>query len=657
MIGISRQHLEAWGVTLLAVVFAWTWSLTNGRDINWDFLNYHLYAGFAADGGRLSQDYFPASIQSYLPGFVYVPLYAAIQANWDAWAVQILLGSMGVPAVWAVWLLARRLVPEEAGAAGIGWRMLMVVVACSSPMFIVELGTSFADLPTAALVLFSLVLALPRSPDRPMGSPMAAGIFVGLACALKMSNVPMSVGVGLVCWFVARPGARLKICLRFVAGGALAFLFAYGYWGWHLYQRFGNPFFPLFLNQWIGSDEFAHTSVVLKRFIPMSFTDLVMRPLYMLDPVPGIYVETRAPDARYLALIGMVVAWIVARWRTGLRLDRLEIALLAWVGVTWVFWLVTSGNGRYAIPLAMTAGVVVVAFARKFWSLRYPSVVGLKTLFLIFLAVQTIFMGMSTTFRWDGRESPDQTYFNPAVPDHLKAQPHVIVSLNTQSVAWLAPFVHPQSVFTAPAGQYVFGPESMAGKQLASLFDNGLPVLVTIADPIGGAGVDNPKPIEAHVARLFGLNLDMRRCVRVNLGQINRFDLDEATGLAKVATPGFNLCQASYDAQTSVQAQAQIKQVNDIFNLIEDSCPKVLSPMRQQTVCFGATCVRRYVNTDITMILAEDGAVTARMFGTIQPVLVGQSDKLRAGTSPRCPGAVTYYIPFSAGDGVIARQH
>ncbi len=51
--GIRREALV---VTIVATTAAWTWSLLNGRDINWDFLNYHLYVGFAADGSRLWQD-------------------------------------------------------------------------------------------------------------------------------------------------------------------------------------------------------------------------------------------------------------------------------------------------------------------------------------------------------------------------------------------------------------------------------------------------------------------------------------------------------------------------------------------------------------------------------------------------------------------------
>jgi hypothetical protein len=59
-------------------------ALQMGRDLNWDFLNYHAYAALLTQVDRLSQDYFPAGLQGYLNPLPYLPVGVMQALGWPA---------------------------------------------------------------------------------------------------------------------------------------------------------------------------------------------------------------------------------------------------------------------------------------------------------------------------------------------------------------------------------------------------------------------------------------------------------------------------------------------------------------------------------------------------------------------------------------------
>src|SRR5512140_3540948 len=63
------------------------WALYAGPDLNWDFLNYHLYLGLHASGDALGRDFFPAGGSSYLAPYAYWPIAKLISLKWPAMMV------------------------------------------------------------------------------------------------------------------------------------------------------------------------------------------------------------------------------------------------------------------------------------------------------------------------------------------------------------------------------------------------------------------------------------------------------------------------------------------------------------------------------------------------------------------------------------------
>src|SRR6185437_13866845 len=66
--------------TVLAVLV----SALLGKDMGWDTLDYHFYAGFSALHDRFGLDYFPAGSQSYFGPYVYVPFFLLAKSQLPA---------------------------------------------------------------------------------------------------------------------------------------------------------------------------------------------------------------------------------------------------------------------------------------------------------------------------------------------------------------------------------------------------------------------------------------------------------------------------------------------------------------------------------------------------------------------------------------------
>ena len=79
-----------------------------------------------------------------------------------------------------------------------------------------------------------------------------SGVAAGVAVAFKLSNGPLVLVMPFV-WLMV-PGSPLQRLWNGVRAGlwtCFAFALAYGYWGWQLWEHFGNPLYP-FYDPWFA---------------------------------------------------------------------------------------------------------------------------------------------------------------------------------------------------------------------------------------------------------------------------------------------------------------------------------------------------------------------------------------------------------------------
>jgi hypothetical protein len=605
----SRNALsaETVSISLLCGAFAVAWTYYAGQDYNWDQLNYHLYAGLMALDPRFTQDFFAASIQSYLNPYSFVPLYLMFRADWPAIAIAAALALMHAVNLVLVHRIAAVLLP---GPAAIVWRVLAVVLAASAPVFLVELGSTFNDVLVSVPVLAAVWL-LAKASDERQWPFVVAGLCVGIAAALKLTSLPFAVACGFA---VLVTGGGIRALAKRIAllavGGAVGFLLAGGYWGFLLWREFGNPFFPFF-NAAFRSPDFAPVTLAHYRFAATHWTEALALPFRMADPRSGIYTETTAPDARYAAALLLTVTRLLLHGRrepadasADYRSARVVLSTF-WVG--FALWAALSGNGRYLMPLALLCGPVVawlvVDVARSSRARTY----GLGLL----LAAQVLGIAVAADQRWTKAPWSSSGWFSLELPEQFARRRALYLTLDLQPAAFLAAFAAPNAGFVNLVGQHSLAPDGPGGARVLRLIDayhgNVRVLLPRLAlDGVGEPILPEAAEIDTQLAP-FGLSARIGGCeyitvrglpaVRIRRDGTARteFGVDNAYAV-------FAACATAH-VDPPPDWRQQRDQAAARFRPLEERCPGLFAPATAVPVRRRDEWIKFYANTDAFVVL------------------------------------------------------
>src|SRR5271170_66791 len=159
-----------------------------GKDMPWDLLNYHLYAGFSAVHDRFAQDYFAGGPQSYFNPYAYVPFYGLVSAGLPALAIGSVLAVVHSIILWLTFQLAISVCPSHDPRKRVTMGIFAIALAFVNPILMQQIGSSFADITTAEFVLagWLLLAGAVRTPSA--ARCVGAGLLLGFATALKLPN-------------------------------------------------------------------------------------------------------------------------------------------------------------------------------------------------------------------------------------------------------------------------------------------------------------------------------------------------------------------------------------------------------------------------------------------------------------------------------------
>lgn len=250
---LPTPRIELLALVLLAWAAFIAIPLTlGGISLSWDALNHHVYLGWIADHPRFDRDYLAASGQSFQYPYLYWPFFKLFEAGIPGrWAGAVLV-TLYLPAVPALWLLARRMVPDR-DAYGLAMRATAVLLAFASGLVLSLFDTTASDLYAAIPLVWAVALAFEASEGRAAGQPQSmrllvlSGLCAGLAVAFKLSNGPLALVLPLL-WLrgEARQGRRLGQLLLAGIATLAGVALGYGRWGWLLWQHYGNPVYPFY---------------------------------------------------------------------------------------------------------------------------------------------------------------------------------------------------------------------------------------------------------------------------------------------------------------------------------------------------------------------------------------------------------------------------
>ena len=347
-------------VLLLAAAVAAVFVYQRGQDLNWDLLNYHFYTGYALLTGRYAHDVAAAGLQSFLHPATNVFAYVSLRYlpfPFSAWCI-LLVQLASLPAV--------ALIAREVGK-GLGYRLgsvsqiLAVLLCLLSPLWWSELGTTFFSSWIAPAILWGAYLLIRCLSAHQVShrSLFAAGALLGLAAGLKLTNAPFAVAGFCVLLLLYDGDMRLfaRRAMIFVVGGFLGFLLT-AWWYGYLWVEWKSPLFPLY-NSIFASPYYDLESYRDIRWKFFSFDEFWN---YLYQSALGTVKtsEIKFADARILLTCALVsIALVIALLRKPVtNLGKPGLAVLIFVGVSFVLWAALFAYQRYLIPVELLLGLV-----------------------------------------------------------------------------------------------------------------------------------------------------------------------------------------------------------------------------------------------------------------------------------------------------------
>lgn len=626
--------MVALDLSFLAVCLLWT--AVEGKDLNWDLRNYHYYLPYSLLNERISRDFLPASLQSYLNPLAYLPFYGMVRGEWPSFVISAVMASIHGFNLILLRRIACRLFkdPVQIFAA--------FVLGALSPIFWVEVGTSFNDVTISIFILLGVLFCL-KSLDEEKTSPLRplllAGVFFGIATALKIT---MGIFAASAMIFVVWPRHSAPQYIRrffaFAAGGVIGFVAFGGYWAWQLWSAFGNPVFPLFNGIFRSPDYFPRNIEVL-RFIPGSILAALYFPFEMATPIAWVYTETSAADLRYAVITCLSVASIVyAAFRYsrrgvwwGNQSSDVASRVVVFVLVSFVLWGVTSANGRYGIPMALLLGVVIVQLLKRLKSQLFNVTVA------VLIVLQSTQMFLTTDRRWSAAGWGD-SWFEMDVPAQLKENPYLYLSVGKQSNSFVAPFLHPDSAFVNIIGQASLTASSSENRKLLRLlkeFDGRTRILTGVTKNVK----DGSFLHEAYIPDLnvlvarFGIEVNQSDC---------KFLSSASAGQSLATNSESRYFMLSCDVKHAVwptSEMAKLVEANKIMDLVELTCPRLFDPKQPNTDQNSRGFKRFYVGSEIDLQISPVGHVFVSKVHVLNDYDFGKAEDWLSGRMEnfKCP--------------------
>lgn len=436
MAALRGKALASVAIVLCSMLAGALYTFASGEDVNWDWQNYHEYNVWAVLNGRYHLDAVPPGFQTYFNPIVYFPVYYLRHFLPSPYGLMIMGAIHGLNLA-LICLFARMVLRQ---AATIAATAAAVVIAAFGPMTLSEVGTSFSDVLLALPVIggFLLILAADRSPT---ANHLLAGLLIGAAVGLKLTNVVYAVGAAAAMLAATRPlKATVLLGLGGIAGAALTG----GEWCLIAWRDTGNPIFPLF-NAVFQSREVASINLMDAQFMPHSVPDALAYPFYWLL---GDHRGAEHPfrDARFAIVTVLLVLGLLARMtRSSAIFTRRDIQFVVLFAVSYLAWLGLFSIQRYAVVLELLCGPLIVLLLVRLAASARPTLLATSSVPLnaLMMTVAVAIALWSQPADWWHRPWSDT--YRPKIADELR-QPATYFILG-KPLAYIAPQLPPQSRF------------------------------------------------------------------------------------------------------------------------------------------------------------------------------------------------------------------
>lgn len=600
------RRTSPWLVFGLPAIVCAAWALHAGKDVNWDLLNYHYYVPFQLLGGRIEQDFFAASAQSYLNPVGYLPFYLMVAGGWHSVVVSVVLAAAHSLSIGLLYLVARRLFAHLPPGEQTEFSVLATALGAATGVYWMTVGGSFLDPLLVPPMLAGLLLLL-RDGQQATRHAGLAGLLFGAAAALKYSNAVYALA--------ALP---LAIAMRggfaYLIGAAAAVTVLAGPWLLLMLREFGNPVFPLF-NGWFRSPHALEINLINERFAVRDPAALLAFPFRMAALGPRIYAENFAPDLRFAALVLTLpgVAVLAARRsaRAAAALRGPGWRVLAFFGCALALWLASSANARYGLIVLLLAGVCLARLVE----LLLPARAARVTLALLLLVQVGIGIVASPprwfiSAEWSGRWLPYEA------PERATREPAIYLTTEILPMAVVAPFLHPASSLVNVRGQHSLPTDSPRLKELLERHRGHVRTLGRFLELADGRPAQ--PQVKAYDARLlrFGFRVDTADCFAIPWRPDDQDALSRAAnwlagGRKSIEPLSVSSCGLGRVARNPADVERE-QRASALFDRIENSCPRLFRGQSAVTEPFGSGWARNYNGLDARLEAFADRLILHR---------------------------------------------
>jgi hypothetical protein len=584
------------------------WTVCAGKDVNWDLLNYHYYLPFELLAGRLGQDFFAASAQSYLNPVGYLPFYLMVASGWHSVAASVALAAAHSLGIGLLYVLAWKIFAHLPSRQRILFASLATALGAATPVLWMTVGSSFLDPLLVPPMLAGLLLLLDAD-GRPVSRATLAGLLFGAAAALKYSNAVFALAA--LPLSLAMPGVsasgRLRAGLGYVAGGALAVLVLAGPWIALLTREFGNPVFPL-LNAWFHSPYGPPYNIANVRFTPGDWQAVLSFPFRMAALDRTLYSENFAPDLRFAALIAALIALpalAVRRDAPAAAHGPADWRVLGFFAASFVLWLTGSANARYGLIVLLLVGVCLARMVERV----LPAAAARITLSVL-LAVQIATSLLAMPGRWYLADSWSKHWLAYQPPERAVREAALYLTIEPLPFAVLAPLVHPDSSFVNFRGQFSLPTDS---PKLRALLERHRGHLRTVGRTLRLVdGEPRPEVRKGYDRTLLriGYRVDAADCFAIPWRSDGEDGLSRAANrLAGQQPLDEELSLVSCALRPAARDPADLEQelrAAALFDRVEQACPAVFRGQTAVTEPLGGGWSRNYSSLDIRLETEDD---------------------------------------------------
>jgi hypothetical protein len=376
----------------------------------------------------------------------------------------------------------------------------------------------------------------------------------------------------------------------------------------------------------------------MNRFTPDVFLEWLLRPLLMADPSAFMYVEFMAPDLRPAALLSMLlVGAVFGSLKQRLTAETWRLLMAFWLSL--YLWTFVIGNGRYFLPALLLLGPLTM--------LAWRGLPGTKTFRWMTLALIGGLQAaaLANTYKQDVWARTE--WLNgPGIDieeSELRQRPAVFIMASVNAYSILVPRFHPDSRWAQLIGQRDLSPAAREYASVVELLSSALPKLLVIPIPGGWSAKANQPDAELRKflglsLSNYGLALNGQPCA-VLRSMLPRVSGGTATTSKAGEVPqeperGFWFCPMNYSDSGRIAAIAKppaASQWSDVFEAIEQRCPRFFPPGSGVTREFEGMASRWYPSIDTLVNVWGSGAVTYKYFRALNHRSIGSVANIRAG--------------------------